>query len=92
MLFAPALTRPSIAERHGRGSRMLLQPRAEVVPEQHDLLFVVRADGQLLPAETGDVGPEPEPGDRVVLLGPPLSHQPITRAQTAATPSPRKPQ
>jgi NhaP-type Na+/H+ or K+/H+ antiporter len=89
LLFGSDLTRPGIADRYTRGSRVLLQPRVETVPEQHDLLFVVRADGRLLPAETAsDDPPEPEPGDRVVLLGPPLPRQPTSGERAAGTVSP----
>jgi hypothetical protein len=40
-----------------------------VLPAGHDLLFLVRADGQL-PAVTHTGTPAPEAGDTIVSLGP----------------------
>jgi len=40
-----------------------------VLPAGHDLLFLVRADGQLA-AVTAAGPPVPEPGDTIVSLGP----------------------
>jgi hypothetical protein len=42
---------------------------AGAVPDGYDLLFVVRADGQLL-AVTAHQRPAPERGDTLVLLSP----------------------
>ncbi len=67
LLFAPSLTRDRILDRYADGARVVLDGRGEL-PPQHDLLFVVRADGRLIAAEEQPV--PPEPGDRSVLLGP----------------------
>ena len=53
---------------------------ARAVPNSYDLLFVVRADGQLV-AVTKHLRPAPERGDTLVLLGP------ATRAAAATSPT-----
>ena len=45
-----------------------------MLPAGHDLLFLVRADGQLA-AVTQTGTPAPEPGDTIVSLG----HVPVTQ-------------
>jgi hypothetical protein len=69
---------------------VLVLPRPAAVPEQHHLLFVVRADGRLVPAGPDHDGPEPEDGDRVVLLGPPLPQQPTAGEKAVRSVSPRE--
>ena len=76
-LFGPALTRQVIAARTAAGAEFLLRPR-DGTPEDGSVLFVLRDDGRLLPSDD-DGPPAPEPGDRLVLLGPVL-------------PSPRRPE
>jgi hypothetical protein len=46
-----------------------------VLPAGQELLFVVRADGQLVPV-TQTSTPTPEPGDTLVSLGSVLAAQP----------------
>ncbi|MEU2156363.1 cation:proton antiporter [Streptomyces sp. NPDC019396] len=69
ILFGPHLLRRTIAERYGHGARFVLGGPGGEVPAQHDLLFVLRADGRLTPA-TGTHAVRPGPGDRAVLLSP----------------------
>jgi hypothetical protein len=68
--------RSTSATRTGAG--IVTRPAKEAVPDGHDLLFLVRADGQLV-AVTKHRRPAPEDGDTLVLLGP------VTQA---ANPSP----
>jgi hypothetical protein len=65
-LFAPELTRPVIAERIVHGARILQRSATDARSDGADLLFVVRADGRLIPV--GGDAPESEPGDNLVLL------------------------
>ncbi|MFD5425282.1 cation:proton antiporter [Streptomyces sp. NPDC127084] len=69
ILFGPGLLRRTIAERYERGGRFVLAGPGGELPADHDLLFVVRADGRLEPA-TATHPVRPGPGDRAVLLGP----------------------
>ncbi len=75
ILFADALTRPAVTERHQDGGRIVVHGTGDVLPAGHDLLFIVRADGQLTPV-TQTSTPTPQPGDTLVSLGPALAAQP----------------
>jgi len=55
--------------RYDDGARIVAQPASGVLPAGHDLLFLVRADGQLA-AVTQTGTPAPEAGDTMVSLGP----------------------
>ncbi|MFJ4278434.1 cation:proton antiporter [Streptomyces massasporeus] len=69
VLFGAGLVRDTLAARHERGARFLVQPASEQRPPGHDTLFVVRADGRLEPVtEAQEVAPAE--GDTLVLLGP----------------------
>ncbi|MFI6448555.1 cation:proton antiporter [Kitasatospora sp. NPDC050543] len=68
-LFGSGLTRPELARRYESGSRIVTQHIAGGVPVGYDLLFLVRADGQLLPV-TETHGPAVRAGDVAVLLSP----------------------
>jgi NhaP-type Na+/H+ or K+/H+ antiporter len=70
-LFADALTRVAIGDRYAEGAEIVARPVDDAVPEGYDLLFVLRADGQLL-AVTAHGRPAPEERDTLVLLGPAL--------------------
>ncbi len=75
ILFATGMTRPAVTERYQDGARIVVHGADGVLPAGQDLLFVVRADGQLT-AVTQTSTPEPEPGDILVSLGPVLAAQP----------------
>ncbi len=68
-LFAEPLTRIAISARHHDGAQIVTRPAHDGVPGGYDLLFVLRADGQLLPA-TERGRPVAENEDTLVLLGP----------------------
>lgn len=66
------------AGRYHDGARIVVQPANGVLPAGHDLLFIVRADGQLA-AVTQTGTPAPEAGDTIVSLGPVPVAQSIDR-------------
>ncbi|MEG3627579.1 cation:proton antiporter [Streptomyces poriticola] len=69
VLFGGGLSRREVTARHARGARFVVLPRTEVMPADHDPLFVVRADGRLEPSAPAREA-TPRAGDAVVLLGP----------------------
>jgi NhaP-type Na+/H+ or K+/H+ antiporter len=75
ILFANGMTRPAVTERYQDGARIVLSGTDGALPAGPDLLFVVRADGQLVPVtHTGT--PAPFAGDTLVSLAPALAAQP----------------
>ena len=68
-LFGAELNRPELDHRYGAGSRIVCLNVDEGIPAGHDLLFLVRADGQLAPV-TASATPAPRTGDIAVLLSP----------------------
>ncbi|MFF1902004.1 cation:proton antiporter [Kitasatospora sp. NPDC058218] len=69
ILFGRPLVRHLLAARYRRGARFLLQPGSVPVPPDHDVLFVIRPDGQLDPVtEARPITPLSE--DTAVLLSP----------------------
>ncbi len=75
ILFANGMTRPAVTGRYQDGARILVHGTDGVLSAGQDLLFVVRADGQLTPV-TQTSTPTPQPGDTLVSLGPVLAAQP----------------
>ena len=75
ILFATGMTRPAVTARYQDGARIVVHGAGGVLPAGQDLLFVVRADGQLAPV-TQTSTPAPQPGDILVSLGPVLAAQP----------------
>ncbi|MFI6650057.1 cation:proton antiporter [Streptomyces sp. NPDC050529] len=69
-LFGAGLTGRELARRYERGARVVTQTSDGPVPAGHQLLFVVRPDGRLMPV-TDSLTPAPDTGDTVVLLSPP---------------------
>jgi NhaP-type Na+/H+ or K+/H+ antiporter len=69
LLFGPHLTGCELARRHRAGAQIMVHPRVDGVPDGAEPLFVVRADGRLVPV-TARGRPEPEEGDALVVLGP----------------------
>ena len=75
ILFATGMTRPAVTKRYHDGARIVAHGTDGVLPAGQDLLFVVRAGGQLVPV-TQTSTPTPQPGDTLVSLGPVLAAQP----------------
>ena len=75
ILFANAMTRPAVTERYQDGARIVVHGADGALPAGQDLLFIVRADGQLTPV-TQTSTPTPQPGDTLVSLGLALAAQP----------------
>ena len=77
LLFGPHLTGDELARRHAAGARIAAFPRraasdaagGDDAGDGAEPLFVVRADGRLVPV-TGQARPEPEDGDALVVLDP----------------------
>ncbi|MER7728316.1 cation:proton antiporter [Streptomyces sp. NPDC096323] len=69
-LFGGGLTGPELARRYEAGARAVARPAGDALPAGHQLLFVVRPEGRLAPVTDAGI-PATEPGDTVVLLGPP---------------------
>src|SRR6266567_4683020 len=49
LIFGEAMTRGTFSGRYHDGARIVAQPASGMLPAGHDLLFLVRADGQLAP-------------------------------------------
>jgi NhaP-type Na+/H+ or K+/H+ antiporter len=81
ILFAASMTRPAVTERYQDGARIISHSTGSAVPAGGDLLFLVRADGQLA-AVTHTGAPTPQPGDTLVSLGPALAAQPADPGQS----------
>ncbi len=77
ILFGNGLTRPAVTGRYQDGARIIAHGGGILAAGQ-DLLFVVRADGQLA-AVTQASTPAPQSGDTIVALGPALAAQPADR-------------
>lgn len=69
ILFDEGMTRPRISGRYHDGARIAAQHADGALPAGHDILFLVRADGQLTAVTQADT-PVPQAGDTVVSLGP----------------------
>jgi NhaP-type Na+/H+ or K+/H+ antiporter len=70
ILFATGLTGAGITRRYDAGSRIVTRPGTGPPPPGHDLLFVIRPNGQLAPVTHHDE-PGADTADTLVLLGPP---------------------
>jgi NhaP-type Na+/H+ or K+/H+ antiporter len=81
-LFGDPLTGFTIARRHRDGGEIVIWPGEEPVPDGYDLLFVVCADGRLIPVTDRD-RPLPRTGETAVLLGP--ARRPVPRRTGAGT-------
>lgn len=68
-LFGGGLSRPELARRYEDGARIVTAAADDGVPAGHDVLFLVTADGRLVPV-TREERPAARPGDVAVLLGP----------------------
>ena len=81
ILFANGMTRPAVTARYQDGARIVVHVTDGVLPPGQDLLFIVRADGQLT-AVTQTSMPTPQAGDTLVYLGPVLVAQPADRGHS----------
>jgi NhaP-type Na+/H+ or K+/H+ antiporter len=78
ILFGDGMTRPAVSGRYRDGARIVAHRADGLLPAGQDLLFLVRADGQLA-AVTQAGTPTPQAGDTVVSLGPVPAAQPAER-------------
>ena len=69
ILFSESLTRLAVSGRYAGGARIIAQRAGGEPAAGHDLLFLVRADGQLTAVTRADT-PVPQAGDTTVSLGP----------------------
>jgi NhaP-type Na+/H+ or K+/H+ antiporter len=69
ILFGAGMTGLEIGRRYHDGAQIVAQRPDGELPAGHDVLFRIRADGQLA-VVTETSSPEPQPGDTVLSLGP----------------------
>ena len=69
VLFTEGLHRPELDRRYEAGARVVNLPVDAGIPAGHELLFLVRSDGQLVPI-TQAGSPTPRTGDVAILLSP----------------------
>ena len=74
-LFAPTLTGPALTARYTAGARITTQSSDGGIPSATDLLFLINPEGTLIPV-TSSQPPDPQPGDTLVVLGPPGNRTP----------------
>ena len=82
ILFSEGLTRLAVSDRYAGGARIIAQRAGGEPAAGHDLLFLVRADGQLAAVTRADT-PVPQAGDTTVSLGP----VPVAQATDGRLPS-----
>jgi NhaP-type Na+/H+ or K+/H+ antiporter len=76
ILFRDGMTRPAVSGRYQDGARIVAHGAGDgVLPAGQDLLFLVRADGQLAAVTQADT-PTLQAGDTIVSLGPVPAAQP----------------
>ena len=68
-LFSAELTRPAVMRRYQDGARVAARRGHDPLPAGSEVLFLIRADGQLVPV-TQHITPAPEDGDTTVFLDP----------------------
>jgi NhaP-type Na+/H+ or K+/H+ antiporter len=67
ILFGAEMTRYEIGRRYASGARVVSRPADGRLPAGTDLLFLVKADGRLIPV-TSSSTPAPRSGDTVIVL------------------------
>jgi NhaP-type Na+/H+ or K+/H+ antiporter len=67
ILFGAGLTRYDVGRRYGSGARITSRPVGGELPVGTELLFLVQADGKLMPVTTAST-PVPQRGDTMILL------------------------
>lgn len=85
-LFGAELTRPTVIRRSDGGARVAARPGSHPLPAASDVLFVIRADGRLVPV-TDHATPERRGDDTVVFLEPHFVEPRPTAAGGARVPS-----
>ena len=83
-LFGAELTRPAVLRRYQAGARVAARPGPHPLPAGSEVLFLIRADGRLVPV-TEHTTPAPQDGDTAVVL----DSQPQQAAAGAADVPPR---
>lgn len=73
ILFGPQLNGPELARRYDAGSRVQALTADGQIPAGHDLLFLLRPDGRLVPATSANT-PAVRHGDTMILLTPASAH------------------
>jgi NhaP-type Na+/H+ or K+/H+ antiporter len=68
-LFGSELTRPAVIGRYRDGARIAARPGRDPLPAASEVLFLIRADGRLVPV-TEHTTPAPQDGDTAVFLDP----------------------
>jgi hypothetical protein len=68
-LFGAELTRPAVLQRYEDGARIAVRPGRDPAPAGSEVLFVIQADGQLVPV-TEHTRPAHRDEDTTVLLEP----------------------
>jgi hypothetical protein len=68
-LFGAELTGPVLARGYTAGTRVAVRPGTDPPPDAGRVLFLIRADGLLVPVTAGST-PAAQDGDRRVLLDP----------------------
>ena len=66
-LFGSELTRPAVIGRYRDGARIAARPGRDPLPAASEVLFLIRADGRLVPV-TEHTTPAPQDGDTTVFL------------------------
>jgi NhaP-type Na+/H+ or K+/H+ antiporter len=91
-LFGPELTRPAVIQRYQDGARIAARPGRDPLPAASEVLFLIRADGQLVPV-IEHTTPAAQDGDTTVFLDPEprptaagAAHVPPHSAATATVP------
>jgi hypothetical protein len=69
ILFANGLDRPDLVRRYRAGERITTSRDNDGLAAGHDVLFLVRQDGRLMPSTHAGI-PAAEPGDTLITLGP----------------------
>ena len=77
-LFGAELTRPAVIRRYRDGARVAARPGHDPLPAASEALFLIRADGRLVPV-TEHTRPAPQDGDTAVFLEPRPTEQERTR-------------
>jgi NhaP-type Na+/H+ or K+/H+ antiporter len=92
-LFGSELTRPAVIGRYRDGARIAARQGHDPLPAASEVLFLIRADGQLAPV-TEHTTPAPQDGDTAVFLdpnpqqtAPDAAHVPPRSAATATVPA-----
>ncbi len=81
ILFGPGMTRPAVTGQYQDGARIVTSGTGGVLPAGQEMLFLVRADGQLAAVTQTDT-PTRLAGDTIVSLAPALAAQTVDRGRS----------